>query len=326
VKYMLEGIRLRRISLVDDPANQKAVVTLFKSAEGKKEELDEEEGETTPQEEAGVSNKEKSMKCMNCKSDVEKDSKFCSNCGKGFRPPNAGKPGKPSIPEKPAPKTKDDDDDDEDDKSRKSSKPKRSIKSRIRREVIRQLAEADGVEEEGDEGDAEDDVLKSLTPEARGLVENLVKRAKEAEDKANFASEAIAKMKDAEEERHWVQKSNFKHLSSKPAELGAVLKRVALGKSTKEDAEEIVRILTGANEAAKPSLRVIGKSGSGEAKNVGKTASEKLDILVNEAIEKSGGKKSYREAMDEVVRDNKDLWRQHTEETAARAVASGEEE
>lgn len=92
-------------------------------------------------------------------------------------------------------------------------------------------------------GGEEDDILKGLSEPLRKRFEDLEKQAKEA-------AEAVAKAQEKEELGEFVTKAaTFDALPVKAADLGALLFRVAKGKSTAIDAAELDRVLTAANTA-----------------------------------------------------------------------------
>lgn len=117
-------------------------------------------------------------------------------------------------------------------------------------------------------GSGEDDIYK-------GLAEPLRKRFIELE-------EEVAKAKEREELGEFVTKAaTFEALPVKAADLGALLYRVAKGKSTEIDAAELDRVLTAANTATveKNLNKPIGRTAP-LAK--GATASAKIDAKAEE--------------------------------------------
>jgi len=230
--------------------------------------------------------------CPGCDAPVGKGDKYCANCGDKL-PMGARKAVKMDLEKI------------EDPEVRKAVE-KMAADLKTAQDLLDEQAKAAAEKKE-----PEPDVLKSLTPEARAVVEKAQRDAAEATAKANAASAEIEKMHEAESTREYIAKAkDFVSLSLDPEKFGPILKRVHDHKTTEEDEKEILRVLTAANKASKPLMKIVGAGGGSNA-NTG-TATEALNSKARDLIAKSGDKKlSYADALDAVMREEPELWRQH---------------
>lgn len=304
--FRLERLRLKRVSLVNEPAQAPAQVVLFKSKEKPVKKDDD------------VDDMAKSGKCMKCDKALGADAAFCPNCGTKA-PAGAKKTMKHAI---------------DLDKITDPEVKKAVVKMAEDLEAAEALAEEEQgkrilAEKAAKPKDTKDDadVLKGLTPEARKFVEKAQADAREAQADAKKANDAILKMADASREREFVTKAKgFGNLSLDPKTFGPVLKRIADGTSTEKDAEEIQRVLAAANTLAKGLF--IKKGSSNEIAGNGDSAMEQITALakeLREQVQKSGDKLSYPDAMDRVIREHPELYKQYLAETAptSRAASAG---
>lgn len=149
----------------------------------------------------------------------------------------------------------------------------------------------------------DDDVLK-------GLPESVRKRLEAAEALAKASAEQIAKMEDARQEAEAIAKAQTYGIGD-AVKVGGIMRRIAKGASTNEDAAEIERILISAGRVAKgsPITKGVGSAGLDKAGS----AAEKLNEIAT-AIAKSEAidfHKAYAKALDQ----NKELYAQYLDET-----------
>ncbi len=156
-------------------------------------------------------------------------------------------------------------------------------------------AEIDRLASEGTDPEAE--VMKSLP-------ESIRKRLEDADKVAKAASEEVAKMKAAAEEKEAVEKA--KALKVGDAEkLGPLLLRVAKGRSTEADAAELETLLKSAGEVASksPLFKSIGTPLAADA--------DPEAMLVAKAKEIEAGSKgtlTYAQAYDRAMTENPGLY------------------
>lgn len=306
--FRLQRLRLKRVSLVNEPAQAPAQVVLFKSKElpVKKDAGDD------------MDDSMKSGKCMKCDKALGADAAFCPNCGTKA-PAGAKKTMKLAI---------------DLEKITDPEVKKAILKMAEDLEAAEALAEEEQgkriLAEKAAKGkDTKDDadVLKGLTPEARQLVEKAQASATAAEASAKKANDAILKMADEKRELEFINKAKaFGNLPVDAKKFGPVLKRAADGVATEADVEEIFRVLTAANKIAKGLFVQKGKEpvGDGGAASAADTILAKAKEL-RETVLKSGEKLSLPDAMDRVCRENPELYERHLQEQApnSRAAAGG---
>jgi len=292
----LKNLRLKRISLVDSPANEEAQVVLFKSAEAHVAKSDEDADdmpEATPKKPMAMAKDDDvSLSCKGCKAKMANGSKFCASCGDAMEKREVGMLDKIADPEV------------------------RKHFEKVEADLAAALADKAAVTK------ADDDILKGLAPEVREIVEKSRQEAASANAKATAASEAIEKLNDDAIEKAFVEEARgFGNIAGDPKVLGPVMKRLSQNKSTPEDMDALRVVLKAANAAAKPLLRVVGSNERG-----GKgSASEEIQAKVSEVIAK-GKDVKYADALDVVARENPGLWVQYTREVAQERPAAGEQE
>lgn len=175
---------------------------------------------------------------------------------------------------------------------------------------------------------SDEDVLKGLTPEARDLVLKAREEAKAARASADSALEAVKKAAEEKREGEFVAKAKgYGNLPLKAETFGPVLKRLSDGVATKEDLDELARVLKAANEIAKGLFVQKGSSGRGAGGGSGAWAEiEAKAKELRETVLKSGDKLSFPDAVDRVIRENPELYNRHVEESRHAAVGRVAEE
>jgi predicted transcriptional regulator len=135
----------------------------------------------------------------------------------------------------------------------------------------------DAVAKGGDDKGDDEDILK-------GLPEPIRKRLEDAEKAAKEASEAVEKARDENDLKEQVAK--VRELGVKDADgMGAVLHRIAKGKSKPEDAAKVVELITIAKNVGEKSdqlFEAIGKAGGKPGEGAGADAAT---ATLNERIE-----------------------------------------
>ena len=291
----LKNLRLKRISLVDSPANEEAQVVLFKSAEdpvAKSDEDADDMAEAAPKKPMAMAKDDDvEMSCKGCKSKMAKGSKYCASCGDAMKKREVGMLDKIADPEV----------------RKHFAKVEADLAAALAGRVITK---------------DDEDVLKGASPEVREIVEKSRQDAASANAKATAASEAIEKLNDEAIEKAFVEEARgFGNIAGDPKVLGPVMKRLSQNKGTPEDMDALRVVLKAANAAAKPLLRVVGSNERG-----GKgSASEEIQAKVSEVIAK-GKDVKYADALDVVARENPGLWVQYTREVAQERPAAGEQE
>lgn len=233
---------------------------------------------------------DKGMSCGKCAKKMSKGAVYCSNCGEKM--------------------------------------PKAS-KSRI----------ATPSDEDDDDGD---DIVKGeVDPRVRRMIEKANRRAEDAEAKANLASSEIEKMKEESKvEEAIIKCRKLNNISVDPEKFGALLRRVEKGTSSAKDSEEILRVLTAANnsvtrkrfEQVGSDAKSSGGSNGIENTNSPEPGSAEAEIKAKcqELISKSAADKklSYMDAMDVVMKENRELWDRYRREQrrSAAKFANGEDE
>lgn len=293
MKMRLKNLRLKRVSLVNDPANEEALVVLFKSNDKPAEEVPVTKDDDV---DAGMTS------CKGCKSKMSKGAKFCPGCGDKVAMKGAGMELDKLDPE-----------------VRKAFEKLQADLKEANDKLA--AAPAPVVEKKADA-----DVLKELSPAAREMVEKANAIAADSAAKVKVLSDAIEKANDENLEKAFVEEAKtYRNIGGDPKVLGPILKRVSLGKTTKEDLAALQGILKGANAAAKPLLTVVG----GSERGGNGSAFAEIDALVKEVISKAGEKKpTYSDALDIVAKEHPALYSRYRDEASshAPAVAAGEEE
>jgi hypothetical protein len=284
----LKGLRLKRVSLCETPANQESFVVLYKAAT-KPNPFAKDDGDGD-------------VMCSMCKGMTRKGAKYCAECGGVMKADLMDKITDPET--------------------------KAAVAKMVADLAAAQslLDEKAAKEKAAPAAKTEDDVLKSLPAEARSLIEKANRNAEAAQASAKLANDALLKMETERVEKEYVEKAQtFRNISVDAKVFGPILKRVHFGQTTAEDEAEIVRVLTAANKAAKPLMTVVGKSGS--TSSSARTASDQITEIAKGIVEKSGGKTPMASAMDTAVQENPELWNQHLAEMRSRpAAAAGDEE
>lgn len=272
--FRLRGIKLKRISLVDSPANQAAVVTLFKSKNG---------DEGMDPEAIMCSNKHKNTK----------SAAYCAECGESMKKEDTDKA--------------------------------EGILSKLEKLFEKLSGKSEEVPAaEKREETKMDDATRVALEKSAATIADLQKQLEDTQAKSKLAFDHAEKMMDEAVTKQFVDEvaSFCKNLTVKAEVLGPIIKRVANGKTTKEDADELKRILKAANEAARLPLRVVGKSGQPERPG---SASDELMKQAEAIVEKSAGKTSMADAIGQVVAENPELWERHRKAAISGDDAVGEE-
>jgi len=279
---LLRNLRLKRVSLVDSPANPEARVVFFKRDESSKE-------EPVKKDDDGDADDVGKAACAKCGYGMSKGTKFCSNCGAQMSDTN---------------KSAGDLLDKITDPEAKKAVEKMQADLQAAQSLLEKAAK-----EEKSETKTPEDVLKGLSAEARAVVEKAQKDADEAKAQAKLASDIVAKMQDEAETRSFVDiAKQFNRLSLKAEDFGPILKRVK--KLDEKQYEELTRVLKAANAAAKPMFEVVGKrtDGSGSA-----TAKERISAMAQELVAK-GKDIDLPKAIAQVCSENPELYRAYGEE------------
>lgn len=184
--------------------------------------------------------------------------------------------------------------------------------------------------ERKEKGDMDEDkkagLEKGLSPEVAELIRKADARAAAAEGQAADAVARVAKMEDERLELGFVDlaKREFSRLSGKPETLGPILKRAA-EKLSKEDNEELLRVLRAGNAAMKTTLSIVGSS---EKRAGSGSASEEANALADAEIKKSaegGSKLEKQDALAMVFKANRALYERYRREAYADAKNSQDE-
>lgn len=337
-RYRLTQVRIKRVSLVDNPANEAATVVLYKGDLG-----GESRGNLSDADFAAVwtdadGNKQRKLPIHDAahvrnalarwnQTDLPADvkAKARRKLEAAARRLGIGDYGdkEKSMAESESTKAKGKDGDgepDEDDMHEEMKKLKAQCaklekeleaSQKELKETKSKLAEREKAKKESD-GENVEAAEKSLPPAALEMVKKAQAKADEAEAKAVLVSNKLAAMEDESITKAYVEKAlRIKNLSiGKAEEFGLVLKRIGTGKSTEEDAQEIERVLLAASAAAKPLMKAVGSGHSGTG---GGTAAQELDAKVAEYIQKSVGDKkpTYEQALTAVAKEEPELWRRH---------------
>lgn len=316
--YKLRNIRLKRISLVGDPANEHARVVLFKRADPQESKMRKDDD--------GDMDDKGMQTCPKCGAKLAKDAMECAKCGM-----------------KMGSKKMIDLDKIQDEEVRKAvakmaSDLEAATKAAEEEKAKRIEAEKKVAKPAADPTPSADAVLKELSPAARALVEKAnadaakaQADAAKAQADAKLANDAIKKMADDKVTEAYVSKAKaFGNLPVKAAEWGPLLKRVAEGTSTEADANEIMRVLAAGNAIAKSLFAQKGSHGTLDAAKGAEAEIMSKAKELREQVQKSGQKLSQPEAMDQVIRENPDLYKRYLAEqagsTSAAAAAQGGDE
>lgn len=310
--FRLQHLRLKRVSLVNEPAQAPAQIVLFKSKETPVKKDDGMGGDD-------IEASAKSRTCMKCEKALASDATICPNCGTKV-PAGAKKMKVPFLDKITDPEIRKAVEKMAGDLEAAQDLAKEAEDKRVTAEKALKAATDAAVSKETEE----DKILKSLPESVR-------KRLEKAEADAKEAKDAVVKMADERREREFITKAKvFGNLSLDPKTFGPLLKRVADGTSTEKDSEELQRVLAGANTIAKGLFRKKGSEGGDGA--AGTTAMDQIMAKakeLREQVTKSGEKAiSQPDAMDRVIRENPDLYKQHLRETAptSRAATGGASE
>lgn len=307
--HVLRDLKLKRVSIVDQPANEHARVVLWKSAEApvKKDAYNH------------IVRSEDDVMCSKCSkaskaSLIERGGGVCPNCGAKM-PAGAMKMkevlDKISDPEvrkavdavvaaimADLQKAKDD---------------TKAAEDLAAEEQAKRIA----AEKAAKKDPEEDDVLKGLSPGARARLEKAEKDSKEAR-------EAVLKMTEDRREREFIQKARaFGNLSLKPETFGLVMKRVSDGTATAEDVKEIERVLAAANHASKALFLQKGSNERSDGTTSAMAQIEAKAAELRDSVVKSGEKMTRQEAVDRVIKENPGLYEQHIAEIPRRKAAAG---
>lgn len=156
---------------------------------------------------------------------------------------------------------------------------------------------------------SEEDVMKSLPEGVRHMIEKQRKEL-DAQKKLNDENaQALAKMAEEREEREWIGKAaGMKLAHGKADDLGPVLMRVAKGKSTEEDAAALQTLLKALSAQASSDKNVrslFGKSGSDRDGDV--QPMTRIDSKAAE-YQKADPKLSKEQAISKALEANPDLY------------------
>lgn len=292
-KTLLRNMRLKRVSLVGNPANEEALVTLFKSADHKEEPVNKDDDVGS---------------CAKCKSSMGKGATVCPSCGAKVTK------GADMDLEKLDPEVK------------KHLEKIATDLATVTAEKTALATKVADLEKAAKPAPKEEDVLKGLSPEARALVEKAQASAADSAAKVALLSDAIEKANDSAIEKAFVEEcETFKNISGDAKVLGGLFKRVHQGKTTKEDVEVLRTAFKAASAAAKPLLRIVGKGETPDGS--GASVQTQIDAAVKAIIAKDAtGKVDYATALDVVMKENPGLWRRYQSEALTHTVAAGEEE
>lgn len=291
----LRSLKLKRVSLVDDPANEHAAVVLFKSADGKpaaKAKKDDDTG-------AGDM-----VACSNCGAKMGKGSVRCSKCGTSMKKEANMKVDLDKITDPDVRKAVE-----------KMAGDLEAAVALAQTEQDKRVAAEAATKKAGDEAD----LLK-------GLPEAVRHRIEKAETEAKAANDAVKKMAEEKREGEFIAKAKgYGNLSVDPKKFGPVLKRISDGTSTEEDVAEIHRVLVGANNVAKTAL--FAQRGSSERGTGGaSTAWAEIQVKANEKraeVMKAGTKMTYPEALDAIIKEHPELYQRHLQDFSQQVKAAG---
>ena len=298
--HVLRRLSLKRVSLVDSPANQAAVVCFWKSAETAQEKSMAEDAEKAKGKDNGDEDDKKKPPFPPAKAKKEDEEPIAESskgedgelkavaCGKcaGLMPKMAGF----------CPHCGGETDE------HKSTR----------------MAEKERKDMEDDEKKAR--LLKSADPELRALIEK-------SEETANAAMAEVRKMRDEAKTVEFVDlaKREFGKLSGNAETLGPILKRASESLS-KEDNEELLRVLRSANALTKTAFSVVGSS---EKRAGTGAAAEEATGLADALVAKSateGTKLTKEQALDKVFREDRRLYERYRRESYADAKKDQESE
>lgn len=307
--HTLRELKLKRVSLVGEPANEHARVVLFKSAEKSpvKKDLYNVIPKDAGDDDVMCSKCDKAMKANL----IERAGAVCPNCG---APVPAG-----------AMKMKEVLDKITDPEVRKAVDALVASIAADRDAAVTLATEAENkrvaAEKKATPAPTEEDLLKNIP-------ESIRKRLEASEASAAESKSAILKMQDERTEREYVTKAKgLGNLSQDPTKFGPVLKRVAQGTATEADVAELDRVLRAANETCKSLFRQrAATSGDGGAAGSAWEQIRAKARELRETVLKSGDKLSEPDAIDRVIKEQPELYERYRAENMPVAVAAGEQE
>lgn len=149
------------------------------------------------------------------------------------------------------------------------------------------------------------DIFKSLPEEVKKYVQDIEKRAKEAE--------GIAKReRDARITKEFISKAaEFKALPIRPEEFGPVLKSVSEAVSP-EIYQKVESVLEAANELVEKS-KVFDEFGKGTGAGAGSSAWNKIESLASNLVQKNASM-TKEQAIAQVLKQNPDLYTEYQKE------------
>lgn len=288
---MLRKLKLRRVSLVDTPANQAAQVVLFKSAEGQPAADNAEVGigehaEKMQPTSAEVNVDEFAGKCKKCETPFRKGDAKCSKCGASLEDIEKVAEGRPK-------------EEDQMDEKLKADLDAALAQVKAQQEEIEALKKRLETPEE-----IEKRKLESLPESVR---KQLVEQAEE-----------IAKMRSEKSEAEHIEKARkeMPNVPGKTEDLGRFLKR-AKDSMKSEDFEALTTILKAASAQIEKGglFREVGKSGDEQEGE--ETPFAKSMRLANEIVTKNAGM-DPQTALSQVFREHPELYAAY-----ARSVSVG---
>lgn len=153
------------------------------------------------------------------------------------------------------------------------------------------------------QGSEPEDVLKALP-------EPLRKQFRDLQASNKQMAETLAKQQEAAETQEWIAKAaSLDNLPAKSDDLGPLLRRVAKGMTTSEDADVLMKALTAANAMAAPMMREAGKTVAKAG-----SAEDQLYQRAAERVEKSNGTLTKAQAVNAILSEDKDLYSRYLAE------------
>jgi len=285
----LRRLRLKRVSLVDSPANEAARVVLYKSAEATEKQ----------QPSAAEVHVDGFAQCKKCDEQVKKGEKVCPKCGQPMpgMEPDADDMGKAA-----------------------DGRPKEDVMDeKLKADLDAAVAEVETVKAERDALLKRLDTPEEVEKRAMAALPEAVR--KQLQDQA----EEIKKMRDERAEAEHVEKvrKEMPNVPGKPEDLGKLLKRVK-DVAKAEDFESLLTLLKAASAQIEKGklFSEVGKSGDGGDES----PLMRFERAAQEIVSKGAGKIAIDEAYAMVARQEPTLYRDYSRAVTRGATPSDQAE
>lgn len=161
---------------------------------------------------------------------------------------------------------------------------------------------------DGDSDDVDEAVLKALPPKLRARLERLEKATADAEARAKIDAEKIAKMQAQRDDEEAIAKARADGMPD-PEKTGPMLRRIAKGASTADDAAAIVAMVKAGRDKIVPLFKAHGQTAPANADAV--DAESRINAAVAD-LRKAKPALTEAAAMAEVIEANPDLYAEFT--------------